>query len=283
MLAERMPGLLPTLDDSAALEVTAVHSVAGRLGEQAALIRQPPLQAPHHTASVASLVGGGSGTARPGAISLAHNGVLFLDEAPEFPARALDALRQPLESGTVVLHRSGGAVSFPARFLLVLAANPCPCGSPARDCVCPPQMRRRYAQRLSGGPLLDRVDLRVRVDPVPHAELFADAERETTAVVAARVAAARDAATTRWRGTPWRTNGSVPGSLLRSAPWALPRRVLDPAERFLQRGELSARGLDRVLRLAWTVADLGGHDSPDAGDVTEALYFRTGASERWAA
>jgi magnesium chelatase family protein len=282
MLAERLPGLLPTLDDVAALEVTAVHSVAGRLGERAALIREPPLQAPHHTASVAALVGGGSGTARPGAISLAHQGVLFLDEAPEFAVRALDALRQPLESGTVVLHRSGGAVAFPARFLLVLAANPCPCGSSPRECVCPPQARRRYAQRLSG-PLLDRVDLRVQVDPVPHAELFADAERENSAVVAGRVAAARAAAAARWRETPWRTNGSVPGSLLRSAPWALPRPVLDPAERFLQRGQISARGLDRVLRLAWTVADLGGHDSPDAGDVAEALYFRTGATERWAA
>jgi magnesium chelatase family protein len=282
MLAERLPGLLPALDDDAALEVTAVHSVAGRLGERAALIRQAPFQAPHHTASVASLVGGGSGTARPGAISLAHHGILFLDEAPEFASRALDALRQPLESGVVVLHRSGGAVSFPARFLLVLAANPCPCGASARNCICPPQARRRYLQRLSG-PLLDRVDLRVQVDPVPHAELFDDAQREASATVAARVAAARGAAATRWRDTPWRMNGSVPGSVLRSAPWALPRRVLDPAERFLQRGQISARGLDRVLRLAWTVADLNGHDIPDQADVAEALFFRTGAAERWAA
>ncbi len=282
MLAERLPGLLPPLDDAAALEVTAVHSVAGRLGERAALIQQAPLQAPHHTASVASLVGGGSGTARPGAISLAHHGILFLDEAPEFPGRALDALRQPLESGVVVLHRSGGAVSFPARFLLVLAANPCPCGASARECICPPQARRRYLHRLSG-PLLDRVDLRVQVDPVPHAELFDDGRRESSAIVARRVAEARAAAAARWRDTPWRTNGSVPGALLRSAPWALPRRALDPAERFLQRGQISARGLDRVLRLAWTVADLSGHEIPDEGDVAEALYFRTGAGERWAA
>jgi magnesium chelatase family protein len=172
MLAERLPGLLPPLPDQAALEVTAVHSVAGLLTEQARLIRRAPLQAPHHTASVASLVGGGAHLARPGAISLAHHGVLFLDEAPEFAPRALDALRQPLESGAVVLHRGGGAVRYPARFQLVLAANPCPCGSRGRDCTCAPQARRRYQQRLSG-PLLDRIDVRVCVDPVPHAELFA--------------------------------------------------------------------------------------------------------------
>ena len=134
-------------------------------------MRRPPLQAPHHTASVAALVGGGSHLARPGAISLAHHGVLFLDEAPEFSPRALDALRQPLESGYVVLHRGGGAVRYPARFQLVLAANPCPCGKPATNCNCPPMTKRRHEQRLSG-PLLDRIDLRVQVDPVAHADLF---------------------------------------------------------------------------------------------------------------
>ncbi len=283
MLAERLPGLLPPLDDAESLEVTAVHSVAGRLGERAQLIRQPPWQAPHHTASVASLVGGGSHLGRPGAISLAHRGVLFLDEAPEFPPRALDALRQPLESGLVVLHRAAGVVTFPARFLLVLAANPCPCGSRARECVCPPQARRRYQQRLSG-PLLDRIDVRVHVDAVPHAELFDVAEaREPTSVVAARVAAARAAAGDRWAATPWRCNGEIPGSALRAVPWALSRSVLAPAETYLQRGQLSARGFDRVLRLAWSVADLAGHTSPTAGDVAEALFFRTGRSEGWAA
>lgn len=283
MLAERLPGLLPPLTDSASLEVSAVHSVAGLLGERASLIRRAPLQAPHHTASIASLVGGGSHLARPGAISLAHRGVLFLDEAPEFAPRALDALRQPLESGSVVLHRGGGVVSYPARFLLVLAANPCPCGGTARDCVCPPQTRRRYQQRLSG-PLLDRIDVRVHVDPVPHAYLFDIAEqRESSATVAARVAGARTAATDRWLGTPWRCNGEVPGSALRSRPWALSRDCLAPAETYLQRGQLSARGFDRVLRLAWSIADLAGRTSPAAADVAEALFFRTGRSEGWAA
>lgn len=283
MLAERLPGLLPPLDDAAALEVTAVHSVAGRLAREARLIRRAPLQAPHHTASVAALVGGGSHLARPGAVSLAHHGILFLDEAPEFAPRALDALRQPLESGVVVLHRAGGVVSYPARFLLVMAANPCPCGSRARECTCPPQVRRRYQQRLSG-PLLDRVDVRVSVDPVAHADLLAGTEgREPSGTVAARVATARAAAAERWSATRWRVNAEIPGAALRNAPWALPRAAIRPAEDFLQRGQISARGFDRVLRLAWTVADLCGHLVPDAGDVGEALFFRTGQSESWAA
>jgi magnesium chelatase family protein len=283
MLAERLPALLPALDDEAALEVTAVHSVAGELAKRARLVRRAPFQAPHHTASVASLVGGGSHLARPGAISLAHHGILFLDEAPEFSPRALDALRQPLESGSVVLHRGGGAVNYPARFLLVLAANPCPCGARARECVCPPQSRRRYQQRLSG-PLLDRIDVRVHVDPVPHADLFDAAEgREGSRAVAARVATARSAAAERWRGTPWQVNAAAPGAALRAGQWALPRAVLQPAETYLQRGQISARGFDRVLRLAWTVADLAGRTSPDAGDVAAELYFRTGSGGAWAA
>lgn len=166
MLAERLPSILPPLDDDAALEVTAVYSVAGQLPEQSPLLRRAPFQAPHHTASMAALVGGGAGVARPGSISLAHHGVLFLDEAPEFPPTTLDALRQPLESGSVTLHRSGGAVSYPARFLLVLAANPCPCAAARdRDCSCAAAARRRYQHRLSG-PLRDRIDLHLDVHPV---------------------------------------------------------------------------------------------------------------------
>jgi magnesium chelatase family protein len=283
MLAERLPGLLPRLDDRASMEVTAVHSIAGLLGDRPQLVRRPPLQAPHHTASVAALVGGGSKLARPGAISLAHHGVLFLDEAPEFAPRALDALRQPLESGYVVLHRGGGAVRYPARFQLVLAANPCPCGRPPANCMCPPMSRRRHDQRLSG-PLMDRVDLRVQVDPVPHADLFdTSIPRESSSDVAARVAAARDAAAERWRGTPWRVNSAVPGSTLRRKPWLLPWPVLRPAQAGLEQGTLSARGFDRVLRLAWTLADLAGRTVPDTTDVAEALYFRTGGAPSWVA
>ncbi len=283
MLAARLPGLLPALDDATALEVTAVHSVAGRLPETGGLIRRPPFQAPHHTASLASLVGGGSHLARPGAISLAHGGVLFLDEAPEFAPHLLDALRQPLEEGAVVLHRGGGAVTYPSRFQLVLAANPCPCGSRGRECLCTPSVRRRYERRVSG-PLLDRIDLRIPVDPVPHAQLFAAGESgESTAVVAERVFAARQRAAKRWHDTPWRCNAQVPGPALRRPPWALARTVLAPAEAYLRRGALSVRGFDRVLRVAWTMSDLAGREAPGTADVSEALFFRTGHSSAWAA
>lgn len=282
MLAERLPGLLPPLSDEAALEVTAIHSVAGLLTDQARLVRQAPLQAPHHTATVPALVGGGAHLARPGAISLAHHGVLFMDEAAEFPPRALDALRQPLESGQVVLQRSGGSVTYPARFQLVLATNPCGCGLRPNDCTCTPPVKRRYLQRLSG-PLMDRIDLRVYVEPVPHADLFAAGElRETTAAVAARVAQARGAAAERW-APRWQVNAGVPGSELRSPRWLPRHTALRAAAHTLERGMLSARGFDRVLRLSWTLADLSGRTTPAAEDVAEALFYRTGQSESWAA
>jgi magnesium chelatase family protein len=204
--------------------------------------------------------------------------VLFLDEAAEFSSHALDALRQPLECGHVVVARSAGVVRFPARFLMVLAANPCPCGRfSLRDgsCECPPSAIRRYQARLSG-PLLDRVDLRVEVDPVTREELARGGARgESTATVADRVRAARERAAARLAGTPWRTNSEVPGRELRSR-WQAAPGALDEAERGLERGLLTARGLDRVLRVAWTVADLAGHDRPDAGDVALALQLRTG-------
>ena len=283
MLAERLPGLLPPLDDAAALEVTAVHSVVGMLRDRPQLVRQPPLQAPHHTASMAALVGGGSNLARPGAISLAHHGVLFLDEVSEFSPQALDALRQPIESGQVVLHRRGGAVRYPARFQLVMAANPCACARRATECECAPPARRRHQQRLSG-PLMDRIDLRVQVEPVLHADLFDDgAQRETSAVVAARVAQARTSAAERWAGSGHRINGSVPGVLLRSPQWRPAAVATRSVEGFLERGAISARGFDRVLRIAWTIADLGGRDRPGPGDVAEALFYRTGQVDSWAA
>ncbi|MEU1413588.1 YifB family Mg chelatase-like AAA ATPase [Streptomyces sp. NPDC046994] len=278
MLAERLPALLPRLSRQESLEVTAVHSVAGLLPAGKPLIDVAPYCAPHHSATMQALVGGGPGTARPGAVSLSHRGVLFLDEAPEFTGQALDALRQPLESGHVVIARSAGVVRFPARFLMVLAANPCPCGRFSRRdtlCECPPSAVRRYQARLSG-PLLDRVDLRVEVDPVTRAELTErDARGESTATVAGRVQEARHRAALRLAGTPWGTNSEVPGRELRSR-WHAARGAMDEAERSLERGVLTARGLDRVLRVAWTVADLAGHDRPDATDVALALQLRTG-------
>ncbi|BCM69775.1 putative magnesium chelatase [Streptomyces sp. EAS-AB2608] len=278
MLAERLPAVLPRLTREDSLEVTAVHSVAGLLPPGKPLIDVAPYCAPHHSATMQSLVGGGPGVARPGAVSLAHRGVLFLDEAPEFHSQTLDALRQPLEAGHVVIARSAGVVRFPARFLMVLAANPCPCGRfSLRDslCECPPSAIRRYQSRLSG-PLLDRVDLRVEVDPVTRAQLTAPGARgESTATVADRVRQARERTAARLAGTPWRTNSEVPGRELRTRYQAV-AGAMDEAERNLERGVLTARGIDRVLRVAWTVADLVGHDRPDATDVALALQLRTG-------
>lgn len=275
MLAERLPGLLPDLADGTALEVSAIHSVAGTLPPGQTLLRRPPYRNPHHTCSVAALVGGGSGLAKPGAISLAHRGVLFLDEAPEFSPRALEALRQPLESGEIVLARAHGSVRYPARFCLVLAANPCPCGvggMEAAACTCSPTARRRYLSRLSG-PLLDRVDLRVSVGPVSRAELLAGVRGEPSAAVAGRVAEARQRAARRLAGSGWQTNAEVPGRALRRE-FTIANDALVPVANDLAAGRLSARGLDRVLRIAWTLADLAGLDRPGWREVGEARGLR---------
>lgn len=275
MLAARLPGLLPDLAEAEAVEVTAVHSVAGTFRAADGLIRRPPYEDPHHTATPPAVVGGGSGVPRPGAASRAHRGVLFLDEAPEFSPAVLQTLRQPLEQGELVIHRAGGSARFPARFQLVLAANPCPCGRAVGkgvECTCTPLARRRYFSRLSG-PLLDRVDVQIEVLPVTRADRAAATAGEPTAAVAARVAAARGAAQERLAGTAWRTNAEVPGSWLREhTPRSAGHRDLDRA---LDAGTLSLRGRDRVLRLAWTLADLRGAPAPDASDVGEALLLRT--------
>jgi magnesium chelatase family protein len=275
MLAERLPGLLPPLDEEAALEVTAIHSVAGTLPPEAPLVTRPTFEAPHHSATMAALVGGGSGQIRPGALCRAHRGVLFLDEAPEFPRAVLDTLRQPLERGQVTIHRAAGSATFPCRAQLVLAANPCPCASAAGDtaCTCSPLERRRYTARLSG-PLLDRIDLRVDLPPVTHAAwLDGLGAPESTAVVAGRVTQARAVAATRLAGTGLSVNSQVPGRLLRER-WPVPRTALRLAERALERGALSVRGFDRVLRVAWTLADLAGRSAPGADEVAEALGMR---------
>jgi magnesium chelatase family protein len=279
MLAERLPGLLPPLDERAALEVTAVHSVAGTLHPSKPLVTEPPFCAVHHSATPAALVGGGASVIRPGAVSRAHRGVLFLDEAPEFGRVALDTLREPIESGEVVIARSGGIATFPARFLLVAAANPCPCGrsmSPHGVCTCSPRSRTAYLGRISG-PLLDRIDLRVDVCPVGPAELLSAAAggqaSESTAQVAGRVRQARDRAAQRLKDTPWQLNAQVPARFLR-ANWPLSAESLEGAEQALHSGVLTARGLDRVLRVAWTLADLSGHDRPGRIEVDTALSFR---------
>ncbi|MDG4767204.1 YifB family Mg chelatase-like AAA ATPase [Solwaraspora sp. WMMD406] len=278
MLAERLPTLLPALDDDAALEVSALHSIAGALPPGSPLVRQPPFQAPHHSTTVSSLIGGGTGLARPGAVSLAHHGVLFLDEAAEFSARALESLRQPLEKGRVLITRAMGTTEYPARCQLVLAANPCPCARPAGDqyCECSPTVRRRYRGRLSG-PLLDRIDLQVTLHPLRAAELTAThSPAEASAMVAARVAAARSAAAARWSGSGWRINAVVPGPALRQSPWRLPTADTASLRQRLDTGSISARGFDRILRVAWSISDLDGRDRPVAADIDEAIELRTG-------
>lgn len=278
MLAERLPGLLPPLSEAEALEVTAVHSVAGALAPGAPLIASPPFRSPHSNASMAAIVGGGSRHLRPGAVSLAHRGVLFLDEAPEFAPNVLDALRQPLEAGVVEVARAAATVRFPARFTLVLAANPCPCGRAGTRqdaaCPCPPKTRIAYRQRLSG-PLLDRVDLRLRLEAPSKVDFLDTGPRgaEPTAVVAARVAAARGAAAERLSGTAWRSNSEVPGVELRSR-WPLSKGPMNRVYGFFEDGRLSARGVDRVLRVAWTLADLRGRSLPGNDEVQRALSLR---------
>jgi magnesium chelatase family protein len=273
MLAERLPTVLPRLDQAAALEVSSIHSVAGTLPAGAPLITEPPFCAPHHTATKAAIVGGGSGVIHPGAASLAHLGCLFLDEAPEFARDVLDALRQPLESGQVVVARSGATARFPARFTLILAANPCPCAKgpgPRTACSCTAAARRRYLARMSG-PLLDRVDVKVEFMPVGRAELLSDRQfAESSAAVAVRVAAARERAAQRLKGTPWRLNAQIPGSELRRSFPPEPGALV-PLERAMDLGEVSARGVHRVLRVAWTLADLAGLSRPTVGETSYAL------------
>ncbi|MET1034167.1 MAG: YifB family Mg chelatase-like AAA ATPase [Arthrobacter sp.] len=275
MLAERLPGILPDLTDTEAMETTAVHSLGGGQRGLDRLLRRPPFESPHHSASMVALIGGGSGLPRPGAASRAHRGVLFLDEAPEFAAKALDSLRQPLESGRLTLHRAAGAATYPARFQLVLAANPCPCGlstGKGIDCTCTSLQRRRYLDRLSG-PLLDRIDLQIGVPRVAAIQLRGGARAEDSAAVGARVAAARELQRARLDPLGLSRNADLPGKLLRGA-LALPAAVTAGADREVDRGRLTARGYDRVLRIAWTVGDLARHDRPSAGDVDVALQLR---------
>ncbi|ARD41934.1 YifB family Mg chelatase-like AAA ATPase [Actinomyces gaoshouyii] len=277
MLVERLPSILPPLAESDAVTVTSLHSLAGLFDADAGLLTEPPMRCPHHTATRAAIIGGGSGLPRPGDVSLAHRGVLFLDEAPEFPASVLDCLRQPLEAGEVSIDRVGGRADYPAAFQLVLAANPCPCGragGKGLGCTCTSLQRRRYFSRLSG-PLLDRVDIQVEVDALSASDLASGAPGESSAAVAARVLAARERAAARLAGTPWRLSSQVPGSYLRSEEGGADPTLMRPLMEALDRGDLTLRGVDRVLRLAWTLADLAEHDRPAPPDLGAALALRT--------
>ncbi|MET0812311.1 MAG: ATP-binding protein, partial [Microbacterium sp.] len=243
-----------------------------------ALPRVPPFEAPHHSTSVAALVGGGSRGVRPGAIARASEGVLFLDEAGEFQATALDALRQPLESGTIEINRAGFSASFPARFQLVLATNPCPCGNygvRGSACTCTPMAIRRYLGRLSG-PLLDRIDIELHLARVSVAARALEAPATTTADARARVHEARSRSARRLGETPWSLNVQVPGTWLRDGPAAPSPAVRRPLDAALHRGALTLRGYDRVLRVAWSLADLAGRSQLGVDDIGRALYLKKG-------
>jgi magnesium chelatase family protein len=271
MLAQRLPGLLPALSGRDAVEVTMVHSAAGVRLPPGGLVRHPPFRAPHHSSSLVSLVGGGTAALRPGEISLASGGVLFLDEMGEFAPSVLDALRQPLEEGVVRLARARAAATLPARFLLVGSTNPCPCGGGAPgDCECDDTARARYLRRLSG-PLLDRFDLRVGVGRPEVDDLLATSGGEPTSVVAARVAAARRLALAR----SGHLNAALAaGTLDELAPLTSAARTV--LRRELERGRLTGRGYHRVRRVARTVADLAGDaGAVDDGHVAMALLLRT--------
>ncbi|WP_063055888.1 YifB family Mg chelatase-like AAA ATPase [Nocardia salmonicida] len=272
MLAQRLPGLLPPLSEAESLEVTAIHSMAGSLSAEQPLLTLAPFVAPHHSTSVTAMIGGGSGMARPGAVSRAHRGVLFLDECAEIGTKVLEALRTPLEEGEVRIARRDGVARYPARFQLVLAANPCPC-APARDvdCICAPLARRRYLGKLSG-PLLDRIDIWVQMHGQAGAT-FGDVQAESSTTVAARVAGARARAARRWSADGWTTNAEVPGHVLRKR-FTLPRESIAPIEAALRLGRMSARGADRAIRVAWTVCDLRDGDLPTVQDVMSSLNFR---------
>lgn len=276
MLARRLPGILPDLDDRAALACASIRSLSGRA--VASLSRTPPFEAPHHSASVAALVGGGSRTVRPGAIARASDGVLFLDEAGEFQTSALDALRQPLESSMIEIHRAGFSASFPARFQLVLATNPCPCGDygvRGATCTCTPMAIRRYLGRLSG-PLLDRIDIEMNLARVSVAGRGDAGPVQSSARARERVQEARMRAAHRLAETPWRLNVHVPGTWLRNGPLAPPPAVRRPLDAALQRGALTLRGYDRVLRVAWSLADLADRPRLGTDDIGRALYLKKG-------
>jgi magnesium chelatase family protein len=273
MLAARLPGLLPDLTPGEALELSMVHSVAGLLRD-GKLITRPPFREPHHSASQAALIGGGA-RARPGEISLAHHGVLFLDEWPEFPRPALEALRQPMETGRAVIARANAHVEYPARFQCVAAMNPCRCGhlgEAGRECSRAPRCGEEYAERLSG-PLLDRMDITLQVQAVPPAELSRAPAGETTERVAARVQAARDVQRARWGADGPRHNAAADGALLEERGGLLPeaRQLLEQAA---ERLGLSARGFVRSIRLARTIADLAGSAAIQRAHVAEALAYR---------
>ncbi len=280
MIAERISTILPILERDQAIELAAIRSLVSRQ-PFSRLDYAPPFESPHHSASLVSIIGGGSGVPKPGLVSLASHGVLFLDEAPEFATSTIDVLRQPLESGQVTISRAAATVAYPAKFQLVLAANPCPCGKGSRkgdQCECPERVKARYLSKISG-PILDRLDIQLEVRPVSAAVLQCrNPGNETSKVLRDRVIEARLRARARLKAFGLSINAEVPGSIL--------RRQLNSAnsgsgelDDALRRGRVSMRGYDKCMRLAWTNADLEGRDAPNSSDVAKALWLRGVANQ----
>jgi magnesium chelatase family protein len=277
MLAKRLAGILPPLSFAEAIETTKVHSIAGVLGSGAGLMRERPFRAPHHTISDAGLTGGGSGMPRPGEVSLAHNGVLFLDEFPEFPRDVLEILRQPLEDGTVTIARANMTLSFPSNFMLVAAMNPCRCGfygDATRECRCTPAQIQQYLGKISG-PLLDRIDIHVEVPAVPFQELRGEAKAEPSSSIRERVLAARAVQQTRGG-----TNARMPTRSIRKH-CALDDSGERTLELAVRRMSLSARAHDRILKVARTIADIAGSELIAAKHLAEAIQYRSLDRNYW--
>lgn len=272
MLAERIPSILPPLNEQDCLDVTSVHSIAGKISPKnhAPLITIPPFIAPHHTITRAALIGGGASEISPGACSLAHRGVLFLDEAPELSRPVIESLREPMELGEITITRLGRSATFPARFTLVLAANPCPCGwaiGRGKKCTCSPLAHRRYRERLSG-PILDRIDLRIELEPLSQADLLRTGARSSE--IAERVLKARARATARFKNLPWSINSEIPASALRRE-FAPEPKALTALYHALDNEEITVRALHRIQRVAWSIADLREEPSPSRRTIDHAL------------
>lgn len=275
MLAERLPSILPAMSAAEALDVTKIYSVAGLLDDRARIVTARPFRAPHHTISQVALCGGGA-SPRPGEISLAQNGVLFLDEFPEFSRVALEVMRQPLEEGTIAIARAAGTFVYPARFTLVASMNPCPCGfrgTRASDCRCDDAAVAKYVAKLSG-PLLDRIDLHVDVAQVPFDEMLGGRPAEPSSAIRVRVEAARAVQRARFVATPYHTNAAVAGADVRRY-CALGDEASALLRKAAAKGHLSARALDRIARVARTIADLGGADYIAPAHVAEAIAHRS--------
>lgn len=284
MLAKRLPSILPPLSLEEALETTKIHSVTGRLGDKEALIAQRPFRSPHHTISDVALVGGG-GIPQPGEISLAHNGVLFLDELPEFKRAVLEVLRQPLEDRKVNISRAKFSVDYPAGFMLVASMNPCPCGyynHPEKDCLCPPGAVQKYLNKISG-PLLDRIDLHVEVTPVSYLELTAQDRSETSAEVRERVIHARQRQKDRFEASSGVYANAQMSSKQLKEICQLDSNGAALLKKAMESLDLSARAYDRILKVARTIADLAGEKAIEKEHIAEAIQYRSLDREGWAA